>query len=462
MTTPNAAPKPARRRRLLAAAALILAAGGGAFALKVLRPSPTLIAAATPVKASSGRIKDVSVDLPDHDPTGLAILISDRDGIGAREKAVEAALRHRGLIVMSLDLGRVKQGLAKEAGACVNPYSDIEELSKEAQRELGAQRYFHPVVIGLGEGGTMARAIAGQTLAATLAGVVALDPAPVLAMPRPACGPSAPAEGGFAYPRAEHLQAPLTVIAAETAPAGPTVPGAGPFAPEQHPEAEAGQRQAQAIDAVAAMAAQDSGTDSLPLVDLPASGTPKALAVFFSGDGGWRTIDKVIGEQLAQDGIHVVGVDALRYFWADRSPQTVAADTTAIVRQADPSGRLPVIVLGFSFGADVFPFSWPHLPDALRKRVSLIGLLGPGRSTGFSVSVKGFLGMGGAHEVVPQIAGLPPQKVLCVYGSEEKAPACTDPSLAGVAKVRLEGGHHFDGDYAAIARRLIEAARISG
>ena len=132
------------------------------------------------------------------------------------------------------------------------------------------------------------------------------------------------------------------------------------------------------------------------------------------------------------------------------------------MRAADPGGRLPVLILGYSFGADVFPFAWPHLGRDLQERIGLVALLGPGRTTGFSVSVKGWLGLGGAHAVVPQIAAMPPAKVFCLYGSAEKEPGCADASLSAVRRLRLEGGHHFDGDYPGIARRILEAARLPG
>ncbi len=35
---------------------------------------------------------------------------------------------------------------------------------------------------------------------------------------------------------------------------------------------------------------------------------------------GWRDLDREIGENLQKEGIPVVGVDALRYFWNERQP----------------------------------------------------------------------------------------------------------------------------------------------
>ncbi|AWN43252.1 AcvB/VirJ family lysyl-phosphatidylglycerol hydrolase [Methylobacterium durans] len=452
------------RLALLIGAALLLAAAGAGLLLAWRPPAPTLIASATPVRVSSAHFKDVPVAMPGASPVGLALLVSGAGGPGPAEEALSERLRRRGLMVLSLDLETWRAGLERDAGPCLRPMSDVEDLSKGLQRALKAKRYLHPVLVGVGEGGALVHAILGQALSATVAGGVALDPAPTLALGRPTCDglPAEPAPGGFRYGRATPLQEPFVAVQAAPAPTDGPGPARGAHRPETRVQADDAARLTETVAAAAALAARDAGAGQLPLVEHPAAGPARAIAIFFSGDGGWRDIDKTIGDRLAREGVHVLGVDALRYFWSDKSPQTVAADTAAALKAADPDGRLPVLVLGYSFGADVFPFAWPYLPTSLTDRIGLVALLGPGRSTGFSVSVKGFLGLGGAHAVVPQIAGLPPAKVLCIYGSAEKEPACTDPSLKGIRTIRLEGGHHFDGDYPGIARRILEAMRLSG
>jgi type IV secretory pathway VirJ component len=53
------------------------------------------------------------------------------------------------------------------------------------------------------------------------------------------------------------------------------------------------------------------------------------------------------------------------------------------------------------------------------------------------------------------MAKLPGDKVLCVYGIEEKDESgCTDKTAVG-EKLQLPGGHHFDENYPALAKRLI-------
>jgi type IV secretory pathway VirJ component len=56
---------------------------------------------------------------------------------------------------------------------------------------------------------------------------------------------------------------------------------------------------------------------------------------------------------------------------------------------------------------------------------------------------------------VARIGGIP---VLCIYGEDESDTLCPklDPHKATL--VKLKGGHHFDGNYAALAHTILSAA----
>jgi type IV secretory pathway VirJ component len=150
-------------------------------------------------------------------------------------------------------------------------------------------------------------------------------------------------------------------------------------------------------------------------------------------------------------------VDSLRYFWTQRQPEDIAKDITRMVAKADPTGRLPVSLLGYSFGANTIPFAWPYLSKQLQDRITLVGLIGTEETTPFQVSVGAWLGLGGDNEVAPAVAKLPSDRVLCVYGSQEDDTACTAPSLASVQKIELPGDHHYDEKYDTLAAKVMEA-----
>lgn len=421
------------------------------------------VAASVPaIRVSAERLTDIPLLRPRGEVEGLVILVSDRGGIGPRELGLEADLRRRGLAVLPVDLETWRDKLDAADGECLYLGSDIENLAKEALRTMGGGFYFHPVVAGVGEGGTLAYAAIADAPAATLAGAVALDAAPVLRTRLPTC-PGAvatpQADGGFAYALNAPLPDPATFVAADMPMGLAAGAAAGHAFADAQTAADAPARDRLAVNRIAALAQADAASGALPVVDIPAVGTPQAVVLFYSGDGGWRDLDKTIGDALARSGVHVVGVDSLRYFWTERKPAEIARDAATVLRAADPSGKLPLAVFGYSFGANTFPFAWDRLPEPLRARIRMVGLLGTEATTPFQVTVGDWLGLGGDNAVAPEVAKIPRDKLLCVYGEDETLSICRDPALQGMEALQLEGGHHFDGDYEALAAKLLDGLR---
>ncbi|MEO8090458.1 MAG: AcvB/VirJ family lysyl-phosphatidylglycerol hydrolase, partial [Gemmatimonadales bacterium] len=185
--------------------------------------------------------------------------------------------------------------------------------------------------------------------------------------------------------------------------------------------------------------------------------------IVVSGDGGWASIDRQIGEIFAANGVSVVGLDALRYFWTARTPERIGADLTRIARHYMTAWRATdLLLVGYSRGAETLPFMVSRLPPDLRNRIRVVALLGPERTTAFEFHVTDWLGgerKAGRETTAPEIAKLMGLRVLCMYGTDEKDSVC--PALApGVATIiPLPGGHHFDGAYREMAARILRAAR---
>ena len=139
-----------------------------------------------------------------------------------------------------------------------------------------------------------------------------------------------------------------------------------------------------------AQAGPPPSLDGLPLIELPAEGPGRHMAVIWSGDGGWRDLDKEIGEVLAQNGVSVVGVDSLRYFWSAKTPDAVAADLARLlVYLREREGRSAFLLVGYSFGAGILPFAVNRLPDDLRAAVVQVSLLGLEARAAFEIEVAG-------------------------------------------------------------------------
>ncbi|MEP7454968.1 AcvB/VirJ family lysyl-phosphatidylglycerol hydrolase [Phyllobacterium sp. SB3] len=414
-----------------------------------------------PILVSSERLNDVPLLQPSGKPKALAILVSQKGGLAADDNSLAELLLERDFLVLTVDLEKWRKELNQDTGDCTYFVSDFEGVAKEAQRMIAVDVYMHPVIIGIGEGGVMAYASVADTPAATIAGAVIVDPSVALDTKLPSCEGAdyeAVAGQGFSYSYDADLPNPATIIREkpDTDSKGP--PSAGFFLAQEKIGATKAERLELAADAAVAIAKEDASVEALPVVDIPsANGPAKYVALFFSGDGGWRDIDKSVGDIISKESTHVVGVDSLRYYWSLRKPEGIAKDIQRMAAKADPSGKLPVLLLGYSFGANTVPFAWPYLPKQLQDRISLVGLIGTEKTTPFQVSVGAWLGLGGDNEVAPAVAKIPTGKVLCVYGSEEDDTACTDPSLSAVEKIELPGDHHYDEKYELLAAKLMEA-----
>ena len=163
---------------------------------------------------------------------------------------------------------------------------------------------------------------------------------------------------------------------------------------------------------------------SLPLVELPASPHGHLLAIVFSGDGGWRDLDKTIAEKLQSAGVSVVGWDSLRYFWSHKSPEQTARDLGAVIDTYSARwGTSKVALIGYSFGAGVLPFAYDRLSPEAKQHVVQLSLLGFEPAADFEISLMGWLGAPPTKNALPTepaLAPINPSMIQCFYGKDEK------------------------------------------
>jgi type IV secretory pathway VirJ component len=199
----------------------------------------------------------------------------------------------------------------------------------------------------------------------------------------------------------------------------------------------------------------------MPITLNPTLRGGKALAIFYSGDGGWAALDQGVASALAARGVPVVGVDSLRYFWTRRTADGAATDLAAIARHyAAAWGRSELLVVGYSFGADALPLIIERLPSNVRARIRLVALVGVDSDGELEVRPGDWLGRSGsgAMELAPALERLRGLKIICVYGDQEKAPACPAFGRGLAEPTRLPGGHHYEGAYSRIAEVILDAA----
>ncbi|WP_371916969.1 virulence factor family protein [Pseudomonas sp. YY-1] len=200
---------------------------------------------------------------------------------------------------------------------------------------------------------------------------------------------------------------------------------------------------------------------AMPVIEHPSEQPADTLTLFYSGDGGWRDLDRASAEHMAAAGYPVVGIDTLRYYWQHKSPEQSAADLSRLMQQYRDKWHIKRFVLaGYSFGADVLPAIYNRLPASDQQQVDAMLLLAFARSGSFEIAVSGWLGKDGAEAATgPELRKVPAAKVYCIYGSEEAAESgCTEAGAPG-EQLMIKGGHHFDGDYAALAQKMLAAIK---
>ncbi|MCX5495290.1 alpha/beta hydrolase [Kaistia dalseonensis] len=428
-------------------------------------------AAATPPQFTAGLLGKPEILLPKGDVTGAVFLFSDKGGWSANEETLAATLQKSGAIVVGVDTPKFFAGLeVDKEDECVYLVSDIEDLSHQIQRALGTPNYHSPIIAGVGIAGTLGLAIAAQTPDATIGHTVAIDPAKAIPLVKPLCtdAPRTVENGESVYGLATgDLTNPVDVLYTSAAPAD----GRAHVVELQNQGFKIKSKDA-SVGAFAALEARlerilapkstsDDPLADLPLVELEATPKYSTMAVIYSGDGGWRDIDKSIGEALQKQGVPVVGVDSLRYFWSKKEPAQTAADLKRIIdTYTEKWGIDHVVLIGYSFGADILPSAYNNLAVEEKDQVAEISLLGLSPDVDYEISVGEFLGTNSSDgQTLPDLKLIKPSLIQCIYGEEEDDTVCPKLDGTGAELIKTTGGHHFDGDYDALAAKILDGLK---
>jgi type IV secretory pathway VirJ component len=440
--------------------ALALATGLFAAALPPADAATATTGATTSAHVSGGRYGNVTVTRPAGPMRGFVVLFSGNAGWRTTDQQAADALARSGAMVVGVDTQRYAATVASKKETCHNLVGDAEAMGHQLQREEQSSRYFSPIVAGSGQGGILATRMLAQAPMNTLAGAASVDPDATLDARFAPCPPD---------PTITHTKGlPGFVEVGATTTAAVSAPAQTDGTPAVVRRLAAGTTTADAMVAllgshVRPHEASEEDVSDLPLIELPAARGSDMLAVVISGDGGWRDLDKTIAEALQKKGVSVIGWDSLRYFWSTKTPQQTSHDLARVLETYGSRWHTRHIALiGYSFGADVMPFAYSRLPEALRAKVSQMALLGFAHNADFQIRVTGWLGMPASDEALPalpEMSKVPPAIVQCVYGEDEEDTLCPVLAKSGVSVIRTPGGHHFGRDYNNLASSILDSWR---
>lgn len=422
------------------------------------------------ILAETGRLGPVRRFEAAGTPTDLVVVLSD-GGWTARADDLARTIATSGRVVLGIETEAFEAAMAGTDDACSFPADDLEAISRQVQKELPFDQYRAPVLVGLGSGAAVAYAAVTEALPTTFAAGIGLGFCPVYLAPLPFCpdAPTADLPPGITADGNRHTFGPASSLEAPwLATFRPDCPEAaaeglmkGTPGAERLGADDVGTVVA-ALDRIAAATGRPDGTNDIPVVEIPADAGSggDTLAIFYSGDGGWRDIDRQIGQEIARSGVPVVGVDSLRYFWRERQPEEIARDLDRLITHYTRIWRRPkVLLVGYSFGADILPFAVNRLSNETKSHVRLVSLLGFATRADFEVKIGGWLGVGSddAAETLPELGKMTSVALQCVYGADEEDTGCTAPEMSRAESIRMPGGHHFDGDYQRVARAILRS-----
>lgn len=200
--------------------------------------------------------------------------------------------------------------------------------------------------------------------------------------------------------------------------------------------------------------------------DVAPTDNGKPLVLFISGEGGWRRFDGMLAKWIADAGYVVGGVNAMEYFWEPQDDRTLLASDfraygTALAASAGRPGDTPLVLAGFSFGADLAP--WLAGAGGWGKRLAGMLMLAPDKEGSLAFRVLEILGFDqdehvfSVEEALRSAAGIP---VFFIHG--EKDSGADTPALAkGAAQpsrlITITGAdHHFSGRETELRGALVE------
>lgn len=413
------------------------------------------------------------------EPKGVVLLLSGADGWNADLAMTAREIANLDYIVAGIDLHAYLAYLDHSEAACVDVSAAFDQLNQLMKQRYPLATQLPPILLGYGAGAALGYAALVQASADHFHAGVGVNFCPELPLHKPLC-PGVGKLESVALPDPQGTllkpatQMPTTWFVFQNQPncvsAAPFVKSI-PLARLTDIPGDTGIKtwlpQVSALlqwldPSIVRQVQPNASVSGVPLIEVPVTDGPERsqLAVMLSGDGGWAVLDRAVTAELAKNGLPTVGWDSLSYFWKARQPDEVALDLERVLRyylKDWKKGR--IVLIGYSFGADVLPAVIHRLPSDLRDRIDLAVFLGLSDYASFEFHLTDWISDSpdeGDQPIRPELVKLSGMKRLCLYGADEEDSSCPKVTELGVIVEKMPGDHHFDEDYPGVARRILE------
>jgi type IV secretory pathway VirJ component len=168
--------------------------------------------------------------------------------------------------------------------------------------------------------------------------------------------------------------------------------------------------------------------NSKSLHDLPvqlsgSKGNNNELVIYLTGDGGLNNFSQTLIHEIESEGYGVVSLNTRKYFRIKRTPDNFALDIENLVSfYMNDWGKTSVIIVGYSFGADVAAFLPRRFSVNLLAKMNHMVLLSPSASTDFVINLKDLIGDSRntkrKYKIWPELneTTFP---IVCIFGKDE-------------------------------------------
>ncbi|MCV9928708.1 virulence factor [Flavobacterium sp. LS1R49] len=419
--------------------------------------------------------------------TDVVICISGDGGWNKGIEGIALHLKNENTLIIGVDIRQVFKYMKKSKSACLYPAADFERMSQFVQKKLGYQTYTIPVLLGYSSGATLVYGLVAQAPQNTFRAGIAMGFCPDIQIDKPLCLGSGKfintklANGkGYDLGPAQNLATPFISLQGQTDQVCnyqatvaflKDVPNAKVISLAKVGHGYGVEKNWLPQFMLAYNSILEKKDESIPEgvaknLNLPLHVTNSAagkispyMVVFISGDGGWTDFDQQMATSFASKGAPVIGLDALKYFWQKKSPEQTTVDVARIIETyLEEWKKEKVILMGYSFGADVMPFVYNRLPEKFKKNISGVGLLSPSKDTDFEVHVSELFNIGDAPaglSVPNEINKITDIHPICFFGKDEDDLPIEHISKESARIIYLDGGHHYTDSFIEVSKAMM-------
>ncbi len=189
------------------------------------------------------------------------------------------------------------------------------------------------------------------------------------------------------------------------------------------------------------------GADKIPVIVHYNGDNSTPMIFHITGDGGWIRFDVKLGNHYDSAGYSFIALNSLKYFFEAKTPDKLAAELVPMIRRYfDDWNKKNLVLVGFSFGAEIVPFLYEKLPPELKEKVKMVVLLTPAKTSAFHIHFRDMIGLDRKKEpyhVDEETAKIKSPKILAVYGEEERNISLKNNNQPNLKIISIKGGHGF-------------------